>query len=119
MKTKICTSLEQSKKLVELGMDIETADMCYFPVQSIENNVHYNLFAHKEKVGIPAWSLSKLLVIIRDWQCVWLGANDMESWVTEFNLGSGKHYTTAPTTDPLDAVYNCLVWLIKKRKVII
>jgi len=26
---KICTSIEQSKKLIELGIDINTADMCW------------------------------------------------------------------------------------------
>lgn len=117
MKTKICTDIEQSKKLVELGLDIETADMTYYPIQSIENNVHYHLFASKEVVGIFAWSLSRLLVIIRDQQCVWLGANDVASWRCEFNLGSGKHYVTDPTIDPLDAAYNCLVWLIENEKI--
>lgn len=27
MKNKICTSLEQSQKLIELGIDVNTADM--------------------------------------------------------------------------------------------
>ena len=33
---KICTSVEQSKKLIELGIDIKTADMYYSYDYNIE-----------------------------------------------------------------------------------
>ena len=119
MKVKICTSLEQSKRLVELGLDSKTADMFYKGSSNSDpysgaRSIEFEDDYYEENI---AWSLSRLLVIIRDYQCVWLGANDVASWVTEFNLGSGKHYTTDPTTDPLDAAYNCLVWLIENGKI--
>ena len=120
MKTKICTSLEQSKKLVELGLSgVNTADMYYYNLgyTQVPRVIHSDHDRELVKCCLPAWSLSRLLVIIRDYQCVWLGANDVASWVTEFNLGSGKHYATDPTTDPLDAAYNCLVWLIENGKI--
>lgn len=37
---KICTSLEQSKKLVELGLDLNTADMCYRIVAYNLNDIY-------------------------------------------------------------------------------
>lgn len=45
MNTKICTSIEQSKKLVELGIDINTADMyweevCNLPKPIIGNKIN-------------------------------------------------------------------------------
>lgn len=76
---KICTSIEQSIKLIELGIDINTADMYWFvpaddegefdeKVNVIYNKADYCLF---EKVMdfndtpyIPAWSLSALLELI-------------------------------------------------------
>lgn len=66
---KICTSLEQSKKLIELGIDIDTADMfwkngvcdkyiqCFTPFVSSGTNIDYDY-------DIPAWSLSTLLELI-------------------------------------------------------
>lgn len=37
---KICTNLEQSKKLIELGIDVNTADMCYRIVAYNPNDTH-------------------------------------------------------------------------------
>lgn len=66
---KICTSLEQSKKLIELGIDVNTADMfwkngvsdkyiqCFTPFVSCGTNMDYDY-------DIPAWSLSALLKLI-------------------------------------------------------
>lgn len=59
---KICTSIEQGKKLVELGIDISTADMFWADGErpAIWNNKDISL----EELDIPAWSLSALLEII-------------------------------------------------------
>ena len=81
--TKICTSIEQSKKLVELGIDVNTADMYYqyFKSYSPSNGVttgHCDIpiiGSWKEhhisipdpamyNADIPAWSLSALLELI-------------------------------------------------------
>lgn len=62
---KICTSIEQSKILIELGLDVKTADM-YYDVNS------YGTQSKPEVVvgevwskDIPAWSLSALLKLIK------------------------------------------------------
>ena len=48
--SKICTSIEQSKKLIELGIDVNTADMYWsmeeipflpFPVNDVVTNWSY------------------------------------------------------------------------------
>ena len=62
MKTKICTDLEQSKKLVELGIDTSTADMFYR-----DNGIDVKLmWEHLPtiKVTNPAWSLGALLDVL-------------------------------------------------------
>ena len=57
---KICTSLEQSQKLLELGIDVNTADMFYTIIdQGLYLEVKQGIEPSKD--DIPAWSLSALL----------------------------------------------------------
>jgi len=71
---KICTSLEQSKKLMELGIDINTADIIY---TTFYDKISKNLPMPKEVYDIlkypidgdkctPAWSLSALIELMPD-----------------------------------------------------
>ena len=73
MKTKICTTIEQSKKLLELGIDINTADMHYSTWTILNGeyilspNQGETIEELQEDYGnqvIPAWSLAALLSII-------------------------------------------------------
>lgn len=61
---KICTSLEQSKKLMELGINVNTSDMCYdWSVIGKE----YSTIAQCRKYiddKLPAWSLTALLDVL-------------------------------------------------------
>ena len=62
---KICTSLEQSKKLIELGIDVNTADMFWLTTDKPRLHV---LTEDLEKYSrwdcMPAWSLAALLELI-------------------------------------------------------
>ena len=67
----ICTSVEQSQKLIELGIDVNTADMHYYKNSFgdyIEGLYHSSDlkegFELKGIEYIPAWSLSALLELI-------------------------------------------------------
>ena len=59
---KICTSIEQSKKLIELGIDVNTADMHYVLIDC-DKEIYY--IGIGNYMGIlphyPAWSLTALL----------------------------------------------------------
>lgn len=61
---KICTSMEQSKILLDLGLDPKTADMWYHPDYSYDNIPDLSRRCRVE--NIPAWSLSKLLRLLPD-----------------------------------------------------
>ena len=62
---KICTSLEQSQKLLELGIDINTADMFYTIIdQGLYLEVKQGIEPSKD--DIPCWSLVALLSLIKD-----------------------------------------------------
>lgn len=68
--SQICTSAEQSNRLLELGLKPETADMKHF----FDNRNDYSFFHHWECIpyewdkeflvdseNIPAWSLHRLI----------------------------------------------------------
>ena len=55
---KICTSLEQSKKLVELGIDRKSSDMYYWCGEDLRIGGYK---AQDEDYDVSAWSLAALL----------------------------------------------------------
>lgn len=63
MENKICTSIEESKKLVELGIDRKTSDMYYWCGSNLRIGGYK---AQDEEFDIPAWSLSALMKMLPD-----------------------------------------------------
>lgn len=61
-KSQICTSIEQSKRLLDLGLKPETADCFHWNY----SGVHYvgNITEELEQDDIPAWSLHRLMEIL-------------------------------------------------------
>ena len=65
-KSQVCTSIDQSRRLLELGLKKETADMCHTPFRTkadgepLEYTEHYSLPWGND---IPAWSLHRLLMM--------------------------------------------------------
>ena len=61
---KICTTIEQSQKLIELGIDVNTADMYWW----YSGKIHYveamDDGDFNKESDIPAWSLSALLELL-------------------------------------------------------
>ena len=65
MNTKICTSIEQSKELLSLGLDPSTADMYYGPIGG--NPIRFAVIPNVGKYGkwdMPAWSFTALLELM-------------------------------------------------------
>lgn len=70
--SQICTSIEQSEKLLALGLKIETADcvIMYYDGWHIGEAEHFDF--DKDHVD-PAWSLHRLIEIAQlpqSWQCL-------------------------------------------------
>jgi hypothetical protein len=70
-KSAVCTSVEQSKRLLELGLKKETADMMYRTYEKLsEEYRYYELVPEFYKpciegiVHIPAWSLHRIVEIM-------------------------------------------------------
>jgi len=145
--TKICTSIKQSKKLVELGIDVNTADMRYgyiapydfsdrmydggydevpYPKDFLKKNPN---FSENEYDGeLLAWSLSALLglmpfQIIEDNKRYgfrqYKGYNSQgETYRFEYVSNIGTTlYETYHLNNPIDAAFEMVVWLKENNKI--
>ena len=139
---KICTSIEQSKILIELGLDVKTADM-YYDVNS------YGIQSKPEVVvgevwskDIPAWSLSALLKLIKS---EFYGETIYGDTITykvdfrkykftddvdlyqiaygsiKFDVDGQYSFTdminTGQKEDPIDAAFQMVCWLKENEKI--
>lgn len=121
---KICTDLKQSKKLIELGIDIYTADMywkngvsdkyfqCFTPFVSDGTNIDFDY-------DIPAWSLTALLNILPTID---------EDYEPEIHRSCNKYKCTYQNDEdssglfrvadnPVDAVFEIICWLKENKKI--
>jgi len=112
---KICTSLDQSKKLVELGIDVNTADM-YYVNSDIDKVVIRNWKdeMHDED-DIPCWSLVALLSVIKP-------VND-NTYTIRGTLDGGAFISFDEVTnvmyqekDIIDAAFEMVCWLKEKGR---
>ena len=98
--TQIATSIEQSSRLVEAGLDMKSADMRWFPVEMWDNEKDCAVKGHTLDVnpggeGIPAWSLSKL-------------------WDMSNVLGLAPQSHTDEELESSDLISVLVDWIIKK-----
>ena len=101
---KIATDIEQSKKLLELGLNPCTADMYYTPL-----NMDYPwVWEGKpllEKDAVPAWTLSALLETMPSIQ--------LDKFSDVYSLEYPEKFTD-DCADPLDAAVEMAEWMLKK-----
>ena len=99
MKNKICTSIEQSKKLIELGIDVNTADMYYdcnsYSIQGKPEVVVGTVWSK----DIPAWSLAALLEVMKEPELI---RNSEGKWLIRVWYHSYP-YSKGDYDDPVDA----------------
>lgn len=114
---KICTSIEQSKKLIELGIDVNTADIIYniFGVSYVRHDTPI------DKYHTPAWSLTALIKMLPDKITI-----DNETYYPFFNKKGiafrgpiswdGQKSKSFEMDDILDAAFEMIVWLKENNK---
>ena len=115
----ICTSLEQSKKLMELGIDRKSSDMYYWCGSDLRIGGHK---AQDEELDIPAWSLSALLELIPDKISI-----NNESYYLSFTKKSvefrgtitwdGQKTKSFEMDNILDAAFEMICWLKENNKI--
>ena len=117
---KICTSIEQSKKLIELGVDINTADMFWDTLfaknPEAQVNNHHLVDEYDDEHRVPAWSLTALLSLIKP-------VND-NSYTLIGTLDGGAMISFEEVTnimfqeeEIIDAVFEMIVWLKENNKI--
>ena len=133
MENRIATTIDQSKKLLELGIDVNTADMWY-------QHIGYSIIDGKEKQtyfpmvirdnisddDLPAWTLSALLGMMPK---LYEFGNDHNDGGCQPNLCKGWNnnrwhivyrssiYITNWYDDPIDAAFEMVVWLLENGKI--
>lgn len=104
--SQICTSVEQSNRLLELGLKPETADMIL--MRNIFSNTYEPLpetFPTANKCEIPAWSLHRLIEI----------CNKTQSWMiisiynNEVTIDGALFDVFDNTYDNLISAIECLI----------
>lgn len=134
MNTKICTTIEQSKKLIELGIDVSTADMCWSLFNLIINGnkdinqillpISYKRVTKQPAPDFierfPAWSLSALLELMPKDESKTIslclgGSNGMEhtfDWFCTCDENDEPFgYKTFHTSNPIDCTFEMICWL--------
>lgn len=113
---KAFTDIEQSKKLIELGIDINTADMCYdvnsYGIQGRPEVAVGNIW----RKDIPCWSLAALLGILKP-----INEN---TYTINGTLDGGANISFDEVTcvmfqekEIIDAVYRMICWLKENNKI--
>lgn len=145
MNIKICTDINQSKKLIKLGIDINSADMRYgyiapydfsdrmydggydevpYPKDFLLKNPNFS--ANEYDRELPAWSLSALLNLLPK---LYEFENDPDDGGCQPILCKGwdnnqwhivyrpSIYITEWYNDPIDAAFEMVVWLKENNKI--
>ena len=124
--SKICTDLEQSRKLLSLRIDKNTADMHYFSdgYNPIKLDVGYSaenakFYRGTENEYIPAWSLTALLELISlknaNGECSIPLYKDNYNGVSKW-LFVGCDYEKGKDwigDNPVDAAFEMVCWLLE------
>ena len=125
----ICTTKEQSSRLLEAGVRPETADMYLdefecpvaFEYRRIEGHVDQDM-------AFPAWSLSKLIDMLPPaidslgtlYLCAGLNAKkynaDNKVKAHQYSIEYGLNYISHRYDDPFEAFIEAIEWLIKEGK---
>lgn len=120
----IATTIEQSKRLLELGLSKETADMSYseeyFGKDKDGNDewcwrLNACKFVDVEGI-IPAWSLSELLEVMPKEHEPEIQKSPVtgQYFVYGFFDGEKPTYMTKDYDSPIDAAYEMVCWLLEQ-----
>jgi hypothetical protein len=104
---KIHTTIEESKKLIELGIDVNTADIIY----NIFGESYIRHDTPIDKYHTPAWSLSALIKMFDDKAGL---ARDYGLW---YCYDNGKSHRTKHYDSPIDAAFEMVCWLLENKKI--
>lgn len=124
---KICTSIEQSKKLIELGVDVKTADMFYMyrhwgidentignqsdASVGFDSDFYYGADNGKTYHYIPAWSFTALFIVLpQETRLIKSATGKM------YHCDCPKGNIDKWFDNPFDAAFEMICWLLENKK---
>lgn len=131
--SQICTTMEQSKRLLALGVKADTADMMWSAITRLRGRMLYDLMwtispyynPHKSSIlrddedqeFIPAWSLSRLLVLMPK-----SVPSSVEGVAAVFGINkrhdggyvAGYPFATEAEGNVFDAIIRIVEWLVNE-----
>lgn len=137
---KICTTIEQAKKLVELGIDTNTADMCLSLFTLIINGneninqillpISYKRVTEQQAPSFikrfPAWSLTALLELmplINEYNIEYrpiIERHADNGWACKYyneeTRSTNDVYIRRYGKTPLDAAFEMICWLLEDKQ---
>lgn len=117
---KLCTSIKQSQKLIDLGIDVDTADMfwkngvsdkyiqCFTPFVSCGTNIDYDY-------DIPAWSLAALLKYLHKFRAqgyIPILLPTENKWILNFVEHGHGTICKVVCYDPVDACVGTILTIV-------
>ena len=118
--SQICTTREQSERLLALGLKKETADMSHTAIV-VNHKVEYRIDCSTAKsIDIPAWSLHRLVEMMPRYVHTdyyhyerTLFADSI-CYYKELYNDCGEDLISFDSPNLYDRVINCIEWLIKE-----
>lgn len=121
------TTIEQSKKLVKLGLNFNTADMCY--IQHFDESYNEVTFIEEnpilthtiDAIDLPCWSLGALIdimpsVIYKSAECAAsLSIYKNSMYHVSYRTSSGIDETWFSKESLIDAAFEMVCWLIENN----
>ena len=123
MMERFYTTIEQSDKLVALGLDPQTCDMSYW----MDNNKEFqikigkdvaianNLFSFRNGYTKPCWSLVALLNLIPNFELITHDVNGAAGSYRENYIDTGFHQTEYRTS-LVDGAFEMVVYLLESEQ---
>ena len=122
---KICTTIEQSKRLIELGIDINTADMFWLTtdkprlhvlVEDLENYSRWDC--------MPAWSLTALSNFILPYIMdndgnnyrINISMDGLNRWIAYYKSDNLSIHICEESKDLIDVIFEMVCWLNENLK---
>ena len=116
---KICTTIEQSKKLLELGIDINTSDMYWSLVNKNHPPIIGKYCAEYGGMQLPAWSLSALFDLLPEHTRV-PSSLKQNKYMCNYHNGIvefGDDCHKNKSTNLFDVVFEMVCWLKENNKI--
>lgn len=108
-KSQVYTTIEQSKRLIALGIKTETADCCHYYVAGVDDK------DVPEDANYPAWSLHRLMEIIQNNEKEVSHILDREDLVIEwFDDGGWKNKFFRHIENTYDRMIYCIEYMLKE-----